>query len=213
MTVIKRNQLIVLALAIMIIAAGYLNFTYQGSTDPYAQELTGSIGDRLGEATLVEQGDDSIQVGYAEPVSNNLNSPITDKKDSDAVANQNDTVMQSSSMEQFFSETRLEKERTRDQEISLHEQVLSNSSASKDAQEKAQDQLTAISQKWEKEMIIERLIKSKGFKDAVVFINEGSVNVVVLSGGSLKPAQVAQIQDIVMREAKVSADNIKIVPK
>jgi len=62
-------------------------------------------------------------------------------------------------------------------------------------------------------MIIERLIRAKNFKDAIVFINEKSVNVVVLKGKPLTQAETAQIQDIVMREAKVIAENIKIVGK
>ena len=64
MTVIKKNQLIALSLAIMIVVAGYLNFTYK-STDPFSQELTGSIGGKLGEATLVQDSNTDMDIGYA----------------------------------------------------------------------------------------------------------------------------------------------------
>lgn len=211
MTIIKRNQIIILSLAIMIIAAGYLNYTYMGS-DPFSQELTGTMGDRLGEATLVDQGEGDI--GYAEPVSSNLtNKTPNPSSDSSQPTGQNSQSIQTGSTDKFFSDTRMEKERVRDQEISLHERVLGNSSASKEAHEKAQAELAAISSKWEKEMIIERLIKAKGFKDAVVFINQNSVNVVVLNDGKLTTAQTAQIQDIVLREAKVPLEGVKIVVK
>lgn len=213
MTVIKKNQLIVLSLAIMIVVAGYLNFTYK-SSDPFAQELTGSIGGKLGEATLVQDNNSEMDIGYAEPVSNVLNNQelvtTTPKKEDKQSA---DPADKTSTSEQYFSETRAEKERIRDQEASLHERVLVISTASKEAQNKAQAGLEAISQKWEKEMIVERLIKAQGFKDAVVFINEGNVNVVVLNGSQLTRQQAAQIQEIVTREAKVSADKIKLVAK
>ena len=217
MTVIKKNQIIVLSLAIMIVAAGYLNYTYKDN-NPFSQELTGSVGEKLGDATLVEGETDNIEIGHAEPVSTTLtgenSNPLAENKtNSTAVSNQDGNTQQSSSADQYFSDTRMERERVRDEEVSLHEGVIGNNTTSKEAQEKAQAELTALSQRWEKEMIVESLIKAKGFKDTVVFINEGSVNVVVLSGTKLAPAQVAQIQDIVTREVKVSLDNVKIVAK
>ena len=212
----KRNQIIVLLLAVMIVAAGYINYSYKGAS-PFAQEITGNMDERLGDTTLVEEEQNNLEIGYAEPVNKEINQKINSsaekKKDEKVETNKSTETGQINIVEQFFAETRSEKERVRDQEISLHENVLTNSNTSKETQLKAQDELVNISQRWEKEMVIERLIKVKGFKDAVVFINQGSVNVVVLNGEELKPAQVAQIQDIVMREAKVALDNVKIVVK
>ncbi len=204
MTVIKRNQIIVLALAVMIVAAGYLNYSYQEGGNPFAEEITGNIGGKLGEATFVD-GEIDAGLGMSEPVGN-----IMADKVGQSGADGADSVTSSA---EFFAETRLEKERVRDEEVAMHESLIKSSEVSKEIQDKAQAQLTAISQKWEKEMIIERLIKAKGFKDVVVFINDGSVNIVVSSTGKLTAAQVAQIQDIVMREAKVEAGNIRIVEK
>ena len=49
-------------------------------------------------------------------------------------------------------------------------------------------------------MSIETLLKAKGFEDTIALINEPNVNVVVKSIEELNVAQVAQIQNIVMRE-------------
>ncbi|MGE5329667.1 MAG: SpoIIIAH-like family protein [Deltaproteobacteria bacterium] len=216
MTVIKRNQIIALAVAIMIITAGYLNYTYKGK-DPFAQELTGNIGDkftseRLGEATLVEETGDA-EIGQASPVSSS--SMVPKVNDTSAPKQDNNIVKDKSILnkEDFFDEARLERERVRDAETEIFEKIISSETAAAESQSKAQVELTALSQKWEKEMIIERLIKAKGFKDAIVFINEKSVNVVVLNGNPLVQTDVAQIQDIVTREAKVAAENIKIIGK
>jgi len=76
---------------------------------------------------------------------------------------------------------------------------------------KAQEELIAIAKNIDKEGAIENLIKAKGFKDALVFINEGNVNVVVKTDGLIQ-TQAAQIQDIVISQTGVSADKIKIVP-
>ncbi len=207
MTIIKRNQIIVLALAVMIVAAGYLNYSYQEGGNPFAEEITGNIGGKLGEATFVD-GQDEAGLGMAEPAGSIIGDRLA-QTGTESVESA-DTVISSA---EFFAETRLEKERVRDEEVAMHESLIKSSEVSKEIQDKAQAQLTAISQKWEKEMIIERLIKAKGFRDVIVFINDGSVNVVVSSSGKLTQAQAAQIQDIVMREAKIKPDNIKIVEK
>ena len=214
MTVIKRNQIVALAVAVMIIAAGYLNYTYKGK-DPFAQELTGNMGDkftseRLGEATLVEDASDA-EIGQASPVSS---SSMVPKVNSSPVPKQDNVEVKSiTNQEAFFDESRLERERVRDAETEIFEKIIASETATAESQAKAQSELTALSHKWEKEMITEKLIEAKGFQDAIVFINEQSVNVVVLNGKPLTQAQIAQIQDIVMREAKVIAENIKIVGK
>lgn len=61
-------------------------------------------------------------------------------------------------------------------------------------------------------MIIENLIKAKGFQDAVVMIDNGIVNVIVQTD-KLSEEEVAQIVDIVSRQTGVSLDNIKIMTR
>jgi stage III sporulation protein AH len=78
--------------------------------------------------------------------------------------------------------------------------------------EMAQTEMLSLIKKSETESIIENLIKAKGFKDALVIMGEDSVNVIVDSE-KLTQAQVAQIKDIVTREADVETDKIKIMEK
>lgn len=61
-------------------------------------------------------------------------------------------------------------------------------------------------------MIIENLIKAKGFQDAVVMIDNGIVNVIV-QADKLSEEEVAQIVEIVSRQTGVSFDNIKIMTR
>ena len=76
----------------------------------------------------------------------------------------------------------------------------------------AQQEIVKIVALTEKEMIIENLIVSRGFKDALVFLTEDSVTVLV-EAKELTPTNVAQIQDIVVRKTKIDANNIKIMKK
>lgn len=215
MTVIKRNQVVALSVAVMIIAAGYLNYTFKGK-EPFSQELTGNMGEkftseRLGDATLVEQTED-VEIGQASPVSS---SSVAPKDNNTQVPKQQINAASNSavSQETFFDEARMERERVRDEETEIFEKIISSETATTESQAKAQNKLTELSQKWEKEMIIEKLIKAKGFQDVIVFINDNSVNVIVLNNSQITNAQAAQIKDIVVRETKIPIENIKIVVK
>ena len=62
----------------------------------------------------------------------------------------------------------------------------------------------------EKELLIEGLLKAKGFEDAVITISDAAVNVIVKQK-DLTKQQVAQVLEIVLREAgDISAENVKI---
>ena len=62
----------------------------------------------------------------------------------------------------------------------------------------------------EKELLIEGLLKAKGFEDAVITISDTAVNVIVKQK-DLTKQQVAQVLEIVLREAgDISAENVKI---
>ena len=61
-------------------------------------------------------------------------------------------------------------------------------------------------------MIIENLVKTKGFKDIVVFINGDSINAVV-KAEKLGAQEIAQIQNIISRELSADISNIHISNK
>ena len=64
----------------------------------------------------------------------------------------------------------------------------------------------------EKELLLEGLIKAKGFEDAVVTIGSSYYNVIVKDNGNLGANEVAQILSVVQSETGASATNVKIIP-
>ena len=60
--------------------------------------------------------------------------------------------------------------------------------------------------------ITENLIKTKGFEDVIIFVNNGSVSVIVKSD-DLDQAQIAQLQNIITRELGVEITNINMSHK
>ena len=61
-------------------------------------------------------------------------------------------------------------------------------------------------------MIAENLIKTKGFQDIVIFVNNGNVTGVVQKD-KLDEKDIAQIQNIITREINVKTNKINISGK
>ncbi|MGB4289178.1 MAG: SpoIIIAH-like family protein [Tepidanaerobacteraceae bacterium] len=130
-------------------------------------------------------------------------SAIDDTQEISAVANlEND----------FFIEYKLERDRLRGQEADYLRELINNPNASTESKEKAQQELIALSQKVEKEMLVENLIRAKGFEDAVIFYSDDHINVVVKTDG-LMQKDIAQITDVVTKTTGVSVDKITIIER
>ena len=108
----------------------------------------------------------------------------------------------------YFATARVEREQSRSRALEILRQAASSGDA--DERGNAQATMTKIALSVENEMIIEGLIKAKGFKDAVVYLSDSGASVVVKTD-ALTAAQTAQIKDIIIEKATVGADKIKIV--
>ena len=62
----------------------------------------------------------------------------------------------------------------------------------------------------EAELKIENILSTKGFENALVYISEGKVNVVV-SEEKLDESDAAKIFDLVAEQADVKYENIKLM--
>ncbi|ODU54722.1 MAG: hypothetical protein ABT01_07930 [Clostridium sp. SCN 57-10] len=104
------------------------------------------------------------------------------------------------------------REKARDEAVSILNATAQNDKADADAKEEATAGIQVMAQSAMREARIENMVIAKGYRDCVVFINDNGVNVIVAQPeGGLKDADVARIKDIVMGEAGVTADLIKIV--
>ena len=109
----------------------------------------------------------------------------------------------------YFAETRQRKDIARSEAIELLNGLINNTSTTPEARTNAQDQVAAIARNIEREAIIESLIRARGIEEAVVFIDDNNVSVVVKED-DLTAAQVAQIQDIVIGQTGIRSDRIRI---
>lgn len=112
----------------------------------------------------------------------------------------------------FFVEYRLERERNRGHQIEIAREIINNTNSDQEIRKKAQEQLYVISNNLQKELDVESLIRAKGFKDAVVFL-EGQTVTVVIQAKELSQEDAIKVTDLVSRSTQVNPQNIVIIPK
>jgi len=224
---IKKNQVMITALAIMIAVAGYLNFAGTKVTDEEIMTVNGEIAtDDLGNLAMAEEDTDysalldlsEEDIGQASSDIYSLDSDIevtgTDIMDegmAEAVEDDapGEAVFTASSGISTLSGAKLQKEQTRAQNKETLLEIINNSNISETQKQEAVNSMISMTDIAEKETAAEILLEAKGFSDAIVSIDGDSVDVVV-NTTELTEAQRAQIEDIVIRKTGVSADAIII---
>lgn len=191
---IKRNQVLVSVIGLMLIAAGYLNFT------------NGEQVNQTVEADSLADSMDMAEIGDAQLVS------TKPANDSNQVIQETTQTNEETTTDEYFTKSRLERETMYSQMIESYQKILEKTNVSETQRTTAQKEITKINEQKNALMITENLIKTKGFEDLIVFINDDSINVII-KAKKLQENQIAQIQNIVTRELNAKIENIHIVNK
>ena len=91
-------------------------------------------------------------------------------------------------------------------------EIINNDNTNDEMRTEAQKRIMRIGEISEKELVVEGLIKAKGFEDVLIFLTEESAKVVV-SIDKLSEQDVVKILDVVITETNLEASNIKIMKK
>ena len=208
MKILKRNQLIVLVISLMLITAGYLNFTSNQEN-----VLTSTIADRdditIGDAQLVST---IPKENETEVVENLLSGERNNSTENISVEEEKFEVTNASAEQKedyFFTKSKLERNTMYSELLETYQEMYNNTTATSEQKQEALNKINQINNTKNAIMISESLIIAKEFEDVVIFVNEGSVSVIVKSK-ELKQESVAQIQNIVSRELNVGAGIIHI---
>jgi stage III sporulation protein AH len=112
----------------------------------------------------------------------------------------------------FFSEYRLERERTRSEQVEILNEIINNPNSDVEVRLDAQEKLLWLTNNLGKETKIENALFAKGFTDAAVAIESQAIMVIVPSQG-LREDEIARIADIVIKIAECELEDVVIVPK
>ena len=194
--VFKKNQIVIAVLAVMIAAAGYLN--YSGKIFG-AKNETAESGSEMANKELLDisdqDSDGSLQASDGDQVD----------------GNPGEAVLTNGSASALVAQAKVNREQVRAKNKETLQAIIDNADIAEDQKADAVAQMVEMTQRAEQEVAIETLLASKGFQDAVVSLTEDSADVVV-DVADLSDAKRAQIEDIVTRKAEVNAANVVITP-
>ena len=209
--IIKKNQLTILVLALMLVTAGYLNYNdnIQTSTE------IASIGDAtLVSSNLSNNITNTVQTQVNEISSNTISNTNTSIASSVSTTKENivQTNSEVESTEEYFNSSRLARDTMYSQMLESYQKILDSNTTSEKQKSAAQTEIDKINKEKNAIMISENLIKTKGFKDVVIFSNDESISVVI-NKEELEKEDIAQIQSIIAREMGAKIEDIHIMNK
>lgn len=237
--IVHKNQIIITALAVMIVVAGYLNFTGQEITtsgfglhadkqktadkkeagtkttkdDTESEKSDSEATAKQDENSKSDAGEDAKGTDISEEDSQNTALTVNDN--GEVVASQEnpgEAVMVSNVIgSDYFSSAKLSREQTRAKNKETLMEIVNNETLNSADKKAAVEEVAEITQNAQKESDAEMMLEAKGFADAMVSINDGKADVVV-DAEKLSAKEMAQIVDIVKRKTGISAEQIVVTP-
>ena len=228
---VKKNQVMITALAIMIAIAGYLHFagevpedgSLEASADVANQtqiEDQISIEDLTADYDLNSLDDiseeDLAEAAMLDGLDSTVDVVLEDYSEEEMVAVQpedneipGDTVYTASTGIATISEAKLLKEQTRAKNKETLLEIIENTDIADAQKQEAIQNMISMTNIAEMETGAEILLEAKGFDDCIVSISDTGVDVVV-NAASLSDVELAQIVDIVNRKTGVNESEIVI---
>ena len=199
---VRRNQLVIAGLAIMIAAAGYLN--YSGKLLG-GKEQSKETSNDLANMELLDISEEDLSAANGDIKSND------GEEDGTVDGTPGEAVLTSGDASAVVAEAKVTREQVRAKNKESLMEIIDNKNLSDAQKQEAVDQLLLMTDLAKKEAAAETMLASKGFKEAVVSLTSDGADVVV-SAAELSEANRAQIEDIVTRKTGVAAENIVINP-
>lgn len=211
MKILKKNQIVISVIALMLVAAGYLNYSSQLSQEvstKEAEEQYDYAG--IGDAKLVDSEEIVGEENTIKETISNLEQNTQNEEEAD-----NENTIQTNANEttnDYYTSSRLERDKMYSEMLEAYQKILQNTNISEEQKSISSKEVANINNTKNAIMIAENLIKTKGFEDVVIFVNDSSVSIVV-KAEKLEQNQIAQIQNIISRELNTEISNIHISTK
>lgn len=210
----KRKNIVIFSLVMMLAVIGYINYNLN-------RQSLADTADELGQYELMMLKENSLltEVYFEDEMDNAI---IVDSLETNAVTEvaeetsvQIKEVMLSEELKEsskFFIESKLHRDKKRSEMLSNLNEIINNQLTNEVVRTQAQDTKLQVILNTDSEMLIENMVVAKGFDDAIVYISDKKINIIV-NAVSLNEKEVAQIVDIVKRETDITMDNIIIMSK
>ncbi|MCI9086953.1 MAG: SpoIIIAH-like family protein [Clostridia bacterium] len=226
---LKKNQVVIFVIALMLVTAGYLNFSNQQNLLPTSSLADSEQMAAIGDATLVSanqttknsvvdsvinnttsntvQNNSNAQTNSNVQTSGNIQTNINEQTNNQVSTSQTNNIPQTDNS--YYTQSKLDREKMYSQMLENYQKILEADNLSAEEKTTAQEEIKKINNEKNAIMIAENLIKTKGFEEVLLFVNNGNVSVVVRTE-KLDESQIAQIQNIVTRELNVKVTKINV---
>lgn len=227
MFVLKRNQVIITALVVMIAVAGYLNYmdTRTAANPGIAVNDQGEISALVPDTAMAGTLPDDYpygEIASAWPEDDNpaiavsgdldLSEIIALPESDDYTSEAGEAVFVNTSKDSsYFVQAKLNREQARANEKDILTEIINNANVEAAQKAQAADSMLEIQKRIERETAAEAMIEAKGFSEVYVRIDDDSVDVVV-NKEALTDAEIAQITDIIKRKTGMAENQIHISP-
>ena len=207
-TSLKKNQLIITALAVMIAIAGYLKYS-DSMIDTNQLAQTSATTEEFLVSDEIEMDisaeDIYASTGITEEAAEKIGQ-VAEEEPGEAILTSGETASYS-----FAAEVKLNRDQTRNKNTESLLQIINSEVVSEAQKQAAIDQMLELTDISERETGSETILLAKGFEDVVVSIAENKVDVVV-NQSEISDVQRAQIEDVITRKTGVPPENIVITP-
>lgn len=199
--ILKKNQVIITSLAVLIAVAGYLNFA---DVDLGLKNKEASAD----SSSILEDVDYDLTDETALLDENGADSSLTDVQDQ-TISTPGEAVLTAAS--DFAAQAKLSREQIRSQNKADLQAIINNQDLGDDQKQEAVSTMVSMADLTEKESAAELLLEAKGFENVIVNLTGETADVVVPEA-DLTDAKRAQIEDIVKRKTGIAPENIVITP-
>ena len=202
-SVFKSRGFVVMSLTLMLVVVGTVNYNLsKQSVLETSKEM-----ERYEEAQLSKNGD-AKEVEVVDSKETKVDEKIkeTSKSIKEQITSEKNMKKASYTLDMKMNREKQRNELTED----LNE-IINNPSTSEETRKQASNMKLQLVKDQEMELKIEDLLGAKGFKDALVYISNENVNVVVNEEKNLEKEDAAKIFDLVASEAKIKHENIKLM--
>ena len=199
--ILKKNQVIITSLAVLIAVAGYLNFA---DVDLGFKDQAASTDG----SSILEDVDYDLTDETALLDENGADGSLSDVSDQ-ATSTPGEAVLTAAS--DFAAQATLSREQIRSQNKADLQAIINNQELGDDQKQEAVSTMVSMADLTEKESAAELLLEAKGFENVIVNLTGETADIVVPEA-DLSDAKRAQIEDIVKRKTGIAPENIVITP-
>ena len=204
--IMRKNQVIITVLAVMIAIAGYL--TYAGRVEvadsrDISMENTSDAKEAIAEYDTIDTAkEDATKEDATDAALTDIESLDQDIDDPGKMVLANGLTVSD-----YMAQTKLAREQTRGKNKEDLLAIIDSDAQTELDKQAAIDAVVRLTDYSDKENAVETLLSAKGFDHSIVSITQDAVDVVICKD-NLTDAELAQIEDIVKRKTSVSASQI-----